>query len=120
MEDRKIKDLLLKAGLSPQHSGFTYLVASIKLCCDNPTMRTNMRASSSGAVYQEVAKQNNTTSSIVLQSIRRTLHSCWNSSNDYRNSLFGYRDTEDVPPALEFIARVTDVLLEQEEKDEQR
>ncbi len=108
MEQTEIKEILLKLGVSPHHSGFSYLVSAIKLCCDN----TAVRNFPIGTIYSEVAKMHGTNDTAVVQAIRRAIHYSWLSHNSDLDKMFRYRAVDKIPPALEYITRISDFLLE--------
>lgn len=106
IDTAKIKDMLFKLGVSPKHNGFSYLVSCIELCCNNPDVRSRPV----GVIYEEVAKIHNTTDTIVLQAVRRTLHVSWKVSNPERDRIFQNSLQDRLPSPLEFITRISDVL----------
>lgn len=99
--EEKIKDTLLKLGISPQLNGFSFLAYGIELCCKDKAIRCNIRW-----IYNSIAEQFGISTSLAVQATRRAIHNAWETKNTYRSEIFRYHTK--IPTALQFMAIVAD------------
>ncbi len=107
--DRKVVDILLSLGISPNLQGYTFLKESIKLAIYNPSYIGAITK----IMYPTIAIKFKTTACRVERSIRHALEVSYMKGKIYNiNEIFGLKILEEneKPTNSEFVALIADRL----------
>lgn len=107
--DRKVIDILLSLGISPNLQGYTFLKESIKLAIYNPSYIGAITK----IMYPTIAIKFKTTACRVERSIRHALEVSYMKGKIYNiNEIFGLKILEEneKPTNSEFVALIADRL----------
>lgn len=107
--DRKVVDILLSLGISPNLQGYTFLKESIKLAIYNPSYIGAITK----IMYPTIAIKFKTTACRVERSIRHALEVSYMKGKIYNiNEIFGLNILEEneKPTNSEFVALIADRL----------
>ena len=107
--DRKVVDILLSLGISPNLQGYTFLKESIKLAIYNPSYIGAITK----IMYPTIAIKFKTTACTVERSIRHELETTYMKGKIYNiNEIFGLKILEEneKPTNSEFVALIADRL----------
>ena len=107
--DRKVVDILLSLGISPNLQGYTFLKESIKLAIYNPSYIGAITK----IMYPTIAIKFKTTACRVERSIRHALEVSYMKGKIYNiNEIFGLKILEEneKPTNSEFVAVIADRL----------
>lgn len=107
--DRKVVDILLSLGISPNLQGYTFLKESIKLAIYNPSYVGAITK----IMYPTIAIKFKTTACRVERSIRHALEVSYMKGKIYNiNEIFGLKILEEneKPTNSEFVALIADRL----------
>lgn len=107
--DRKVVDILLSLGISPNLQGYTFLKESIKLAIYNPSYIGAITK----IMYPTIAIKFKTTACRVERSIRHAIEVSYMKGKIYNiNEIFGLKILEEneKPTNSEFVALIADRL----------
>lgn len=108
MKPKKISELLIALGLCPAYKGYSYLQYAIYLT----TTHKYRQGLIVGELYQETADYFHVSKSTVQHSIRSLLDVYWNQNNaGHFSTITGFPVHNALPPR-EFIAVVSEYLLQ--------
>lgn len=108
--EKVVSKLLREIGVAPSLKGYDYLRIAIILTMENKELYLH---NVTKALYPDIAKRKNTTSSRVERAIRHAIETAWSKGNIEKiNTIFGYTISphKGKPTNSEFIATIVDDL----------